>query len=228
MQHLIFLVDRDVSFSILVAAECEGLGYLVQTLNSPEDVVRHAERLRPSLFLINAHERANDGSRWYDLLRNNRRLLHTPRIVLSDCGSDEECVHFLEGGADDYIAKPISVRELGLRVRAILDSPRRRSAPRVRIGSLEVDAAGMIAWVDGKPITLTAREFRLLEYLARNPGRPVAREELLQEVYPDSTSAGLRTVDTHVCRLREKVEPIPDHPIYIHTIHKLGYCLSLP
>ncbi len=147
-----------------------------------------------------------------------------PVIVLSAASDEVDKVLLLELGADDYITKPFSPRELLARVRAVL----RRSRPS-RIGDrydfdeVSVDFAKMELTRGGKPISLTPHEFKALKYFAENPERVITREELLNEVWGYECYPSTRTVDNHILKLRQKLEKDPANPVHFQTVHGIGY-----
>jgi DNA-binding response OmpR family regulator len=158
-----------------------------------------------------------------------------PIVVLSANSEVEDKVLLLELGADDYVTKPFSPKELLARVRRTM---RRTGAAAARVtpvagkstnhevlnfGNARVDFTAMEASVEGKPVTLTSQEFKLLKYLAGSAGRVVSREELLNEVWGYQNYPSTRTVDNHILRLRQKLEPDPATPRYLLTMHGSGY-----
>jgi two-component system phosphate regulon response regulator PhoB len=157
-------------------------------------------------------------------IRQNPRLASTPVIFLTARTSEADRVLGLELGADDYITKPFSPRELVARVKAVLrrfDSP---LAPSVtRIGDLEIDTGAMILVVRARPVPTTATEFRLLDWFVRHPGRVFTRDQLLDVVWRDTQYVTPRSVDVYVRRLREKIENDPENPRYIRTVRGAGY-----
>jgi DNA-binding response OmpR family regulator len=160
-------------------------------------------------------------------LRARPDLAPLPVLMLTAKGDDVDKIVGLELGADDYVAKPFSPRELMARVKAVL---RRARAPLVptgappvlRAGAIEVDVAAHEVRVDGEPAVLTAREFELLAFLMRNPRRVFRREELLEHVW-GYTFGDTSTVTVHVRRLREKIERKPSEPAHIATVWGVGY-----
>ena len=157
-----------------------------------------------------------------------------PIVVVSADTDVDDKVLLLELGADDYVTKPFSPKELLARVRRAM---RRRSpvgaekaagrepgaAPTLRFGDVAVDFESMEATRAGKPVALTAQEFRLLKYFAERPGRVITREELLDHVWGYEHYPTTRTVDTHVLRLRQKLERTPSAPQHLLTVHRTGY-----
>jgi len=153
----------------------------------------------------------------------------TPVVILTAKGQEGDRVKGLELGADDYVVKPFSVRELVARVAAHLRRDERGNgeAPRTRVGELEIDFARREAWCDGEPVSLLPKEFDLARFLVENRGRVVTRDELLVKVW-EYPVAGIqtRTVDNYVMKLRQKVESDPAKPRHILTVRGKGYRLA--
>ncbi len=151
-----------------------------------------------------------------------------PIIMLSARGTEIDRVLGLKIGADDYVTKPFSMAELVARMEAIwrrnrfLDQATERQA-RLQFGEVEVDFEAHAAWKSGRPLTLTPREFLILAYFAKNLGRVISRTEFLQEVWEYEGETLTRTVDTHMANLRKKIEPNPEKPNHLITVHRLGY-----
>jgi DNA-binding response OmpR family regulator len=147
-----------------------------------------------------------------------------PVIVLSAKTDEADKVLLLETGADDYVTKPFSPRELLARVHAVM---RRASRPdsggRFAFGSISVDFAKMELTRDGRPVPMTAQEFKILKFFSRNPERVISRSELLNEVWGYENYPSTRTVDNHIWRLRLKLEDEPSRPTHFLTIHGAGY-----
>lgn len=160
------------------------------------------------------------------------RELHpeTPIVVVTARGSESDRIRGLEMGADDYVTKPFSVSELVARIKALMrrvdilsQSPR---PDIITSGEISLDMLGHTAHVRGEPVQLTAREFNLLAHFARNPGRTFKRAELLEAVWGNSHDGYFHTVNTHINRLRAKIEADPTRPRFITTIWGVGYKLS--
>jgi DNA-binding response OmpR family regulator len=146
-------------------------------------------------------------------------------LMLTARGEEADRVVGLEMGADDYVTKPFSMRELIARVRALLrrqDGPGAHRATLQR-GSLTIDPSAHSVMVSGRRIELSALEFKLLHYLGSHPGMVFSRDQLLDRVWGDDRSVTPRSVDVYVRRVREKIEPQPQMPTYIQTVHGVGY-----
>jgi DNA-binding response OmpR family regulator len=148
----------------------------------------------------------------------------TPVVILSAISEIADKVLLLELGADDYVTKPFSPRELLARVQAaIRRSKKTRTRPQVTFGGVEVDFARMQATRNGRPVILTAHEFKLLRFFLDNPERVLSREELLNEVWGYNSYPTTRTVDNQVLKLRQKLEENPANPVHFCTVHGAGY-----
>jgi two-component system phosphate regulon response regulator PhoB len=156
-------------------------------------------------------------------------LAQLPVIFVTAKINEPDRIAGLEQGADDYITKPFSPRELVARIKAVL---RRfdRPIPKTLItaGDIEIDGAAMKLRVRGKQLSTTATEYRLLEYLARHVGRVFTRDQLLDAVWKDTSFVTPRSVDVYVRRLREKIETNPEDPVYLRTVRGAGYRFEVP
>ncbi len=153
------------------------------------------------------------------------RDVRTPILVLTARSGLDDRVTGLDAGADDYLAKPFAIEELLARLRALLRRPSSAQAPLLRIADLELDPATRCVRRAGEPLRLTAREYALLEYLLRNPGRVVTRAQILEHVWDDNFDPVANAVDVLVGRVRRRIES-PDGTPLIHTIRGAGYVLS--
>jgi two-component system phosphate regulon response regulator PhoB len=157
-------------------------------------------------------------------IRQAASLAATPIIFVTARTTETDRVIGLEIGADDYITKPFSPRELVARVKAVLRRFEQPLAPLlVKAGDIEIDSGAMALRVRGKPVTTTATEFRLLDYLARHAGRVFTRDQLLDAVWRDTAFVTPRSVDVYVRRIREKIERDPESPRYLKTVRGAGY-----
>jgi DNA-binding response OmpR family regulator len=180
------------------------------------------ETVSPSLILLDVHLGDISGR---DLLLRIRQLSPSiPALVLGEKASVGEKVLFLELGADDYVCKPFSEPELLARVRAAL---RRASQPKsahiFAFADVTVDTSRMEVMRAGRPVLMTPMEFNFLKFLIQNPERVIPREELLNAVWGYQNYPTTRTVDNHMCKLRQKLEKDPDHPEQFLTVHRVGY-----
>jgi two-component system alkaline phosphatase synthesis response regulator PhoP len=159
-----------------------------------------------------------------DVARQIRRTSQVPIIMVTARVEEDDRLRGLDAGADDYVTKPFSPRELVARVRAVL----RRAAPPanpgvLRVGDLVLDVPRMAATRDGTPLDLTPTEFELLAAMARHPGRVFTRAQLLDAVHGDEVESFDRAIDAHVKNVRRKIEPDPRRPRYLLTVYGVGY-----
>jgi two-component system phosphate regulon response regulator PhoB len=224
VKQLIFLVEDDTDISRLVRHHLEAAGYAVRTFLSAGPVLADAEKERPSLFLLDIMVPGGDG---LDLCRRIRQipvLGITPVIFLTAKSGESDRVLGLDLGADDYITKPFSPRELVARIRAVLRRFEKPLTPsQLKIGDINIDSGAMTLTVRGKLVATTATEFRLLDYLAHHPGRVFTRDQLLDAVWRDTAYVTPRSVDVYVRRIREKIEPDAENPRYLRTVRGAGY-----
>ena len=229
VKQTIFSVEDDVDISRLVRFQLESAGYGVRTFSSANGVIAEAEKQLPSLFLLDIMLPGGDGLELCRRIRQTTSLAMVPVIFLTAKVSESDKIIGLELGADDYIPKPFSPRELVARVRAVLRRFERPLAPAiVKAGDVEIDSGGMTLTVRGNLTQTTATEFRLLEYLARHPGRVFTRDQLLDAVWRDTHYVTPRSVDVYVRRIREKIEENPDDPRYLKTVRGAGYRFEVP
>jgi two-component system alkaline phosphatase synthesis response regulator PhoP len=197
-------------------------GYQTSTASDGRQALAVAARDAPDLILLDIMLPGTSG---WDVCRALRSGgIDVPIIMLTARGEETDRVRGLELGADDYITKPFSLRELLARVRAVL----RRPGPRQKVeefafGDTRVRRRGRQVFRGGREVTLTRKEFDLLVYLLEHPGEIVTRERLLDEVWGYEHFPTTRTVDTHILRLRRKFEADPDRPAFILTAHGQGY-----
>ena len=232
MSQTVFVLEDDVDISRLVQYHLEKAGFAVRTFDTGRTVVADAEQTPPALFLLDVMVPEGDGMDVCRRLRAHPSLNSLPIIFLTARAAESDRVRGLELGADDYITKPFGTRELVARVRAVL----RRSGPKaeaaeaavLNIEDLQIDSAAMQLRVKGELVVMTATEFRLLDYLARHPGRMFSRDHLLDAVWGDSRFVTPRSVDVYVRRIREKIELDPETPRYLKTMRGAGYRFEIP
>ncbi|MDE1162990.1 MAG: response regulator transcription factor [Acidobacteriaceae bacterium] len=229
MSQTIVVLEDDIDIQRLVQYQLESAGYDVKAYATPGQIAADAERDPPSLFLLDIMVPGGDGLDLCRRLRSNAKLSGVPIIFLTARASENDRVLGLEMGADDYITKPFGTRELLARVKAVLRRFERPTAPSLlKFDSIEIDQAAMQLRVNGELLATTATEFRLLDYLARHPGRVFSRDQLLDAVWGDARFVTPRSVDVYVRRVREKVETDPENPRYLKTMRGAGYRFEMP
>lgn len=230
MSQTVFVLEDDTDISRLIQHHLEAAGFSVRPYASTNGIVADAERHPPALFLLDIMVPGGNGLDVCRRLRANAALSSIPVIFLTARASENDRVTGLELGADDYITKPFSTRELLARVKAVLRRFERPSAPATVLAfdKIEIDANAMQLKVNGELVTTTATEFRLLDYLARHPGRVFSRDQLLDAVWGDARFVTPRSVDVYVRRIREKIEHDPEDPRYLVTMRGAGYRFELP
>jgi DNA-binding response OmpR family regulator len=226
MERLLIIEDEApmrTALADLLTAE----GYRVLTAADGESGLRRALDEKPDLILLDIMLPRLDG---FALCAELRRLSNpVPVLMLTAKGQVEDRVTGLDAGADDYLVKPFSTEELLARMRALLRRVHKqtRTPARLKLGEIEIDLARQTAMRGRKPIHLTAKEFAMLRLLAGAEGEPVTRERFLDVVWGYTAFPTTRTVDNHVASLRAKLEPDPDEPRWLKTVHGVGYKLEL-
>lgn len=229
MTHTIFVLEDDADISRLVQYHLESAGYAIKPYLAIGSIITDAERTPPALFLLDIMVPGGDGLDLCRRLRQKPNLAGIPIVFLTARATENDLVQGLDLGADDYITKPFSTRELVARVKAVLRRFERPSAPSiVKFENIEIDAHAMQLRVSGELVTTTATEFRLLDYLARHPGRVFSRDHLLDAVWGDARFVTPRSVDVYVRRIREKIEADAESPRYLKTMRGAGYRFEIP
>jgi two-component system phosphate regulon response regulator PhoB len=225
----IFLVEDDADITRLMRHHLEAAGYVVRSYLSLAGVLADASKQRPALFLLDIMIPGGSGLALCEQIRQSETLAATPIIFVTAKASESDRVLGFEFGADDYITKPFSPRELVARVRAVLRRFEPPLAASIReLGDLRIDTGAMTLTVRGNTVATTATEFRLLDYLARHAGRVFTRDQLLDAVWRDTAFVTPRSVDVYVRRLREKIESNPEDPRYLKTVRGTGYRFEVP
>ena len=221
----IVVIDDDSAVQEVVRAYLERDGYLVYVAGTAAEGLAIAERVKPGLLVLDLMlpDRAGE-----DVAREIRQRSDLPILMLTAKASEDERVSGLALGADDYLTKPFSPRELVARVRAILRRSQDTETPLVDVltfddGALEIDTVAHEVRRDGDPVELTPNEYKLLQTLARYPSRVYSRFELIHHVQGYEYEGYERTIDAHVKNLRKKIEPDPKHPRYVETVFGTGY-----
>jgi two-component system phosphate regulon response regulator PhoB len=218
----ILVVDDEPDLLELVRFNLCQLGYEVETATGGREGLEKARRQRPDLVVLDVMLPDLPGTEVCRRLRSDPDLASLPILMLTARSEEIDRVVGLEVGADDYVTKPFSPRELGLRAQAILRRVRGgREAPVVlRNGRLELDTERHRCRVEGEEVRLTAKEFELLRTLMERPGRVMSRDRLLDQVWGSDITVTSRTIDTHLKRLREKLGAAGD---LVETVRGVGY-----
>ncbi|WP_286680755.1 response regulator YycF [Tepidanaerobacter sp. EBM-49] len=224
MNEKILVVDDEKPIVDILKYNLSKEGYNVLTAYDGDEAIEIALKEDPDLILLDIMLPKQDG---FSVCKKLREKLTSPILMLTARGEEVDKVLGLELGADDYITKPFSMRELMARVKANLRrmafSEPDEDSEVIKQGDLELDLKSYVVRKNGKPLDLTFREFELLRYLAAQPGQVFTREKLLEEVWGYEYYGDIRTVDVTVRRLREKVEDDPANPEYIITKRGIGY-----
>jgi len=229
LSQIIYVLEDDTDIARLVQHHLEAAGFAARLYSTPTRLIPDAERQPPALFLLDIMVPGGDGLDVCRRLRSHPGLSSVPIIFLTARAGENDRVLGLEMGADDYITKPFSTRELVARVRAVLRRfERPDSISVIRFEEVVIDANAMQLTVRGEVIPTTATEFRLLDYLARHPGRVFSRDHLLDAVWGDARFVTPRSVDVYVSRIREKIEADPENPLHLKTVRGAGYRFELP
>ncbi len=228
MNKKIVVIDDESSVQDVVRGYLERDGYLVYVAGNGREGLALAERTKPGLVVLDLMLPDVSGE---DICRDIRSRSDIPILMLTAKASEDERVGGLALGADDYLVKPFSPRELVARVRAILRRSQGSEAPLVETltfdeGALEIDTVQHEVRRDGELVDLTPNEYKLLVTLARYPGRVYSRFELINHVQGYEYEGYERTIDAHVKNLRKKIEPEAKHPRYVETVFGAGYRLA--
>lgn len=221
----LLLVDDEPGIVAIARDYLERAGFRVLTAGDGAAALHIARSEQPALIVLDLMLPEIDGLDVLRSLRANPTTQATPVIMLTARVEEADRVSGLEMGADDYMTKPFSPRELVARVRAVLrrTENQHEQTALLQTGDLVIDFQRRSVRLAGSPIELTATEFDLLAILAREPGRPFTRTQLIEMAYDVSYAGFDRTVDAHIKNLRRKIEPDPREPTYIMTIYGVGY-----
>ena len=228
MKTRILVIDDDVHISELLKLYLEKEDYEVEVAHDGGEGLEKFKSFEPKLVLLDIMLPVMDG---WQVCREIRRINNTPIIMLTAKGEVEDRIIGLELGADDYLIKPFSPRELVARVRALLRRVHSESEPQrevLEFGELTIDISGHKILVSGEEVDLTASEFKLLTTLCRYPGRVYSRMELVEKVLGYDFEGYERTIDSHVKNLRAKIGDNPRNPKWLHTVHGVGYRFEDP
>ena len=223
---LIYIADDEENIRNIVAIGLRDSGFDTMEFADGDSLLREVKKKLPDAIILDWMMPRPDGLAVCRMLRENEETRSVPILMLTARGEEIDRVLGLEIGADDYIVKPFSIKELGARVRAVLRRTAREEKPEEEVfrhGTLVVDVTRHQVQRDGKNVDLTAKEFDLLVMLMKNQGRVMTRDTLLDKVWGVEYFGDTRTVDVHVRYLRQKIEQNPDNPVLIQTVRGVGY-----
>ncbi len=224
MANTILLVEDDLDNVKIVRLYLGQDGHQVVVASDGLEGLRLARSVKPDLVVLDVMLPGMNGLEICQTLRNESDV---PIVMLTARVEEEDRLTGLELGADDYITKPYSPRELTARIRAVLRRAARDAADggpqKIEHGAIKLDLRLRAAYAGGKPLTLTPTEFRILVLFMREPGRTFARDNIIDRVFGYDFDGFDRTVDAHVSNLRRKLRAKKDDPRYIHTVYNVGY-----
>lgn len=222
METTLLLVDDEPKVLDVMRPFLQGEGFRIYTASTGREALRMAEEHKPSLVVLDWMIPELNG---LDVCRELRKISSVGIIMLTARSEESDKIVGLEVGADDYISKPFSLRELVARIRSVLrrTSETQEESPVLQRGDLIIDEARYRVWKQGQEIILTPTEFKILVTLATNSGVVYSRLQLLQSAMGEAYLNYERSIDTHVSHLRKKIEDDPAAPQYIHTVYGIGY-----
>jgi two-component system, OmpR family, response regulator VicR len=228
MAKKILIVEDERDVVKLLRYNLEKEGFRVSAVTDGSLALAEMRREPSDLVILDLMLPGIDGLEICRQLRRNERYSNVPILMLTARSEEADRVVGLELGADDYVTKPFSMRELIARVRALLrrqdPTPQRNS---LQHGDIHIDPSAHAVNVSGRHVELSALEFRLLHYLAAHPGMVFSRDHLLDRVWGNDRTVTPRSVDVYIRRVREKIEPRPQDPVYVQTVHGVGYRFAI-
>jgi DNA-binding response OmpR family regulator len=227
MAKKILVVDDKLELRTLLKSYLSQEGFDVVTASDGQEALYVARHEKPNLIILDLMMPEMGG---YEFMRAYNREANTPVVILTAKIDENDKVLGLELGADDYVTKPFSPRELTARVRAVLRRAEKQAVAQeiLRIGPIELDWSSRTTSVNGQMVVLTPSEFSLLGTLMATPGRVFSRLELLDRLQGTAYEGYERTIDVHIRNLRSKIEPDAANPIYIETVYGAGYRFANP
>ncbi|MGD0779639.1 MAG: response regulator transcription factor [Dehalococcoidales bacterium] len=225
----ILIVEDDINLLEAIKYNLRKEGYNAVTAGDGERALEVARQEKPDLLILDIMLPKMNG---FEVCRILRKEMTVPILMLTAKADETDKIVGLEIGADDYMTKPFSMRELMARVRAMLRRAKLNEAPSailpasIKISSLEIDTARHLVVLSGKALELSPKEYDLLVFLARNKGMVFSREQLLEKVWGYDFAGDTRTVDVHIRWLRRKIETDPARPEYLVTVRGTGYKLE--
>ena len=227
MAETILVVEDEPAIRELIGFACESSGFEVLRAGCVRDAQTLLQSNRIDLILLDWMLPDLSGLQWLEQLKRNEQHQNTPVIMLTARGTESDKVAGLEAGADDYVVKPFSPRELIARMRAVLRRGNNTTERNIVCGPLVMNEARFSARVDGKEVKLGVIEFKMLLVLASNPGRVYSRAQLLERVWDDAIGFDERTVDVHILRLRKQLAGTVARDL-VQTVRGIGYRVADP
>jgi DNA-binding response OmpR family regulator len=221
MPQKVLIIEDDSTLLRGLVDNFHAQGYLVSSARDGQQGLDAALHDTPDLIVLDIMLPKINGYEICRLIRKHELAL--PIIMLTAKGQEEDIIRGLELGADDYVTKPFSIRELLARVKAFLRRNEAKPTEIYRFGECELNLTSHKIFRKNVEVILTSKEFRLLEYFVHRPGRALTRNDILDAVWGHSVIVSARSVDRCVTTLRAKIEPNPQHPAFIHTIRDIGY-----
>jgi DNA-binding response OmpR family regulator len=225
VQKKVLIVEDESDLVKLLKYNLEKEGFKVSYASDGAVALAEARRDPPDVIVLDLMLPGLDGLEVCRQLRRNDRFVRTPILILSARGEEADRIVGLELGADDYVTKPFSTREVIARLRALLrrNEPATPLRSKVQRGDIVIDPTAHSVSISGKVVDLSALEFKLLHYMALHPGMVFSRDQLLDGVWGNDRSVTPRSVDVYVRRIREKIENRPQQPTWVQTVHGVGY-----
>ncbi|ACL76451.1 response regulator [Ruminiclostridium cellulolyticum] len=225
-KQLIFVVEDEMHIQQLIKYNLEANGFKVNVFDNGEDLLEYSSGKVPDLFILDIMLPGIDGLEVCRNLKQNNNTKTIPIIMLTAKSEEFDKVLGLELGADDYITKPFSVRELIARVKALFRRVNTTNEPKIEVlshGEIKIDCTRREVYKGDKLLEMPLKEFELLKMLVLNKGKVLSREHLLDKIWGFDYYGETRTVDVHIRYLRQKIEDNDDNPTYIETVRGIGY-----
>ena len=222
------MLEDDTDISNLVRYHLQQIGFSIHTCTSGEQALAVAHETSPVLFLLDIMVPGINGLEVCRKIRESKHHALTPIIFLTAKATEDDKIKGLELGADDYITKPFSPRELVARVKAVLRRAEQPINTTITTPDFELNSESVTLTVRGQHVDVTATEFRLLYFFATHPGRVFTRDQVLDAVWRETSFVTPRSVDVYVRRLREKIERDAEDPVYLKTVRGTGYKYEAP
>jgi two-component system alkaline phosphatase synthesis response regulator PhoP len=225
----VLIVDDEEAIVQLISYNLVKAGFEVLTASNGEEALKSAKTERPDLIILDLMLPGIDG---LEVCRAIRRESDVPILMLTARGDEIDRVIGFELGADDYVTKPFSPRELSGRVKAILKRTRREvneadsESDLISFGPLTINFSAYEVSLNGSQVDLTPTEYQILKVMSQNPGRVFSRDDLVNRVIGADFFGDVRTIDVHIRHLRSKIEPDPSHPTFVQTVRGAGYKFS--